>query len=78
MATSTTTSAFSNTGVTGEEDLVQHQRRSGTPVSQVSVDDPDSLDITGPNPTRDALADGIVSLLSPTLKTLDEGVLATK
>lgn len=77
MATSTTTSAFSNTGVTGEEDLV-HQRRSGTPVSQVSVDDPDSLDITGPNPTRDALADGIVSLLSPTLKTLDEGVLATK
>ncbi len=73
MATSTTTSAFG----TGEEDQL-HQRRSGTPVSQVSVDDPDSLDITGPNPTRDALADGIVSLLSPTLKTLDEGVLATK
>ena len=55
-------------------------KRSSSPGqrSQTSVDDPDSLDLTGPNPTRDALADGIVSLLSPTLKNLDEGVLSTK
>lgn len=79
MATSTTSSGFSNTGVPEDDQI--HHRRGGSPVSQrsqVSVDDPDSLDLTGPNPTRDALADGIVSLLSPTLKTLDEGVLATK
>lgn len=79
MATGTASSSIaSNSGVAaGEEDQVHH-RRGGSPVSQVSVDDPDSLDLTGPNPTRDALADGIVSLLSPTLKTLDEGVHATK
>lgn len=38
----------------------------------------DNISLTGPNATRDAIADGIVSLLSPTLKTLDQGVLATK
>lgn len=76
MATST--SALTS-GSADEDQLLQ--RRSDSPISQrsqVSVDDPDSLDLTGPNPTRDALADGIVSLLSPTLKTLDDGVLATK
>ncbi|CAG7720494.1 unnamed protein product [Allacma fusca] len=60
--------------------LSEDDRGSGSPSqrSQTSVDDPDSFDLTGPNPTRDALADGIVSLLSPTLKTLDEGFLSTK
>lgn len=55
------------------------EKRSGSPRgSQGSVEDPDSFDLTGHHPTRDTLAEGIVSLLSPTLKTLDEGVLATK
>jgi len=79
MATSTTAGGALNSGAPDDDQL--QQRSSGSPISQrsqISVDDPDSLDLTGPNPTRDAIADGIVSLLSPTLKTLDEGVLATK
>ena len=53
-------------------------RRTESPLSERSQPSVDEDDLTGPNPTRDALADGIVSLLSPTLKTLDQGVLATK
>ena len=57
----------------------EDDRRSVSPSQSSSQnDDGDSLDLTGQNATRDALADGIVSLLSPTLKTLDEGVLSTK
>lgn len=82
MAASASVNSSASTAAIPEEDQYS-QRRSGSPISQrsqsqVSADDPDSLDLTGPNPTRDALADGIVSLLSPTLKTLDEGVHATK
>lgn len=65
MATATSTS----------DDEQQLNRRSPSEKSQPSLDEDD---LTSPNPTRDALAEGIVSLLSPTLKTLDQGVLATK
>lgn len=58
-----------------DDDQQHHNRRSPSERSQPSLDEDD---LTGPNPTRDALAEGIVSLLSPTLKTLDQGVLATK
>jgi len=56
----------------------EDKRSVSPPGSQGSAEDPDSFDLTGHHPTRDTLAEGIVSLLSPTLKTLDEGVLATK
>jgi hypothetical protein len=55
-----------------------HQRRHGSPISERSQASLDEDDLAAPNPTRDALAEGIVSLLSPTLNTLDQGVLATK
>lgn len=71
MATATSHSNDDD-GISNQGNIVNTR---SSPTSQASVDEDD---LAGPNPTRDALAEGIVSLLSPTLKTLDQGVLATK
>jgi len=61
-----------------DDDQQGRQRRHGSPISDRSQVSLEEDDLASPNPTRDALAEGIVSLLSPTLNTLDQGVLATK